>query len=305
MVVDVCTLSKRPDVYAEGRVLPPSASFATLQSRGNGARPSRRGICPDPKTLKLLGQAFDEAWQDIAGNYDAASVEDRRHRLAEVIFTLARDGERDLNGSRAKRWRSCGARSSAVVTEAFSRSPSEMARRRPACACEYLQLARSKPSRPVRSSGAMVPLSRPKHDTFEPGCLACLDDPKLFLPDAIDCRPTVSRETSHMAIGRNPAIAASCAAAPVIDPATLLLRTDTRVSRTKEERVPYHHLPTGCRVSVRWTRPAERTNARRKDAVMTVDLETLSWFPLSALRPSNRYLFKSYRKGVIRCAYEQ
>ena len=59
-------------------------------------------FAPDPKTLKLLGQAFDEAWQDIAGNYDAASVEDRRHRLAEVIFTLARDGERDLYGIKSQ-----------------------------------------------------------------------------------------------------------------------------------------------------------------------------------------------------------
>lgn len=57
---------------------------------------------PDPKTLKLLGQAFDEAWRDIAGNYGAAIVEDRRHRLAEVIFTLARGGERDLNGIKSQ-----------------------------------------------------------------------------------------------------------------------------------------------------------------------------------------------------------
>jgi hypothetical protein len=51
---------------------------------------------PDPKTLKLLGQAFDEVWQDIAGNYDAAIVQDRRHRLSEIILRLARDDERDL-----------------------------------------------------------------------------------------------------------------------------------------------------------------------------------------------------------------
>jgi hypothetical protein len=51
----------------------------------------------DPKTLKLLGQAFDEVWHDIAGNYDAAIVQDRRHRLAEVILRLVRDDERDLN----------------------------------------------------------------------------------------------------------------------------------------------------------------------------------------------------------------
>jgi hypothetical protein len=54
-------------------------------------------FAPDPKTLKLLSQAFDEVWQDIAGNYDAAIVQDRRHRLAEVILRLVRDNERDLN----------------------------------------------------------------------------------------------------------------------------------------------------------------------------------------------------------------
>jgi hypothetical protein len=50
---------------------------------------------------------------------------------------------------------------------------------------------------------------------------------------------------------------------------------------------------------------AERTNAGRKAVGLTVDLETLSWFHLSALRPSNWYVFRSYRKGMIKCAYEQ
>jgi hypothetical protein len=36
----------------------------------------------DPATLKLLGRAFDEVWQDIGGNHGVASAEDRRTRFA-------------------------------------------------------------------------------------------------------------------------------------------------------------------------------------------------------------------------------
>jgi hypothetical protein len=50
----------------------------------------------DPDTLKLLGRAFDEAWDDIGGNYTKALIEDRRTRLARIILELAGNGERDL-----------------------------------------------------------------------------------------------------------------------------------------------------------------------------------------------------------------
>ena len=49
-----------------------------------------------PDTLKLLGQAFDEAWQEIAGNYGDAMVDDRRNRLALAILRIADTGERDV-----------------------------------------------------------------------------------------------------------------------------------------------------------------------------------------------------------------
>jgi hypothetical protein len=51
--------------------------------------------------------------------------------------------------------------------------------------------------------------------------------------------------------------------------------------------------------------PRSEPTLAAKTVVLTVDLETLSGFPPSALRPSNRYLYKSYRKGVIRCVCEQ
>ena len=49
-----------------------------------------------PDTIKLLGQAFDEAWQEIAGNYGDAMVVDRRIRLALAILRIADTGERDV-----------------------------------------------------------------------------------------------------------------------------------------------------------------------------------------------------------------
>jgi hypothetical protein len=52
----------------------------------------------DPGTLQLLGQAFDEVWKDIAGNYGAVeTIEDRRRRLALIILEIANIGERDLD----------------------------------------------------------------------------------------------------------------------------------------------------------------------------------------------------------------
>ena len=50
----------------------------------------------DPNTMKLLSQAFDEVWKEIAGNYVAAPVvADRRNRLSLIILGLAEGGERD------------------------------------------------------------------------------------------------------------------------------------------------------------------------------------------------------------------
>jgi hypothetical protein len=47
-----------------------------------------------PDTLKLLGQAFDETWQEISGKY-GLKAEDGRTRLAQIMLKLAGDGERD------------------------------------------------------------------------------------------------------------------------------------------------------------------------------------------------------------------
>ena len=48
----------------------------------------------DADTLKLLGRAFDAAWQDLAGNFDAATAENRRTRLALIILELVKGAMR-------------------------------------------------------------------------------------------------------------------------------------------------------------------------------------------------------------------
>ena len=50
-----------------------------------------------PEALKVIVQAFDEAWREIAGNFgnDPSSVEPARTKLANVILGLASDGASD------------------------------------------------------------------------------------------------------------------------------------------------------------------------------------------------------------------
>ncbi len=56
---------------------------------------SEFGISYDPATLKVMTEAFDAAWQDIAGNYSGRFSDDRRTSLAKIIFGLADQGLTD------------------------------------------------------------------------------------------------------------------------------------------------------------------------------------------------------------------
>ena len=51
-----------------------------------------------PETLRAVGEAFDKAWEQIAGNFggDAQSVEAARLKLAEAILSIADDNSRDV-----------------------------------------------------------------------------------------------------------------------------------------------------------------------------------------------------------------
>jgi len=51
-----------------------------------------------PDALKAIGQAFDAAWADIAGNFgdDPADMEKARLRLAEALLSIAHEDSRDV-----------------------------------------------------------------------------------------------------------------------------------------------------------------------------------------------------------------
>jgi hypothetical protein len=61
------------------------------------------GSAFEPDALKMLGEAFDEAWASIASSYgeDASAIEAARLRLAGIMIELARD--RQLGPDQLKR----------------------------------------------------------------------------------------------------------------------------------------------------------------------------------------------------------
>ena len=52
----------------------------------------------EPATLKAIGQAFDEAWASIAGNFgeDPADIERARSKLATALLSVASEDSRDV-----------------------------------------------------------------------------------------------------------------------------------------------------------------------------------------------------------------
>ena len=51
-----------------------------------------------PDALKAIGEAFEAAWSDIAGNFrdDPVDSEKARQRLAEALLSIANDDSRDV-----------------------------------------------------------------------------------------------------------------------------------------------------------------------------------------------------------------
>ena len=70
-------------------------SVAPVSKEGEHIVRSEFGISYDPATLKVMTEAFDAAWQDIAGNYSGRFSDDRRTSLAKIIFRLADQGLTD------------------------------------------------------------------------------------------------------------------------------------------------------------------------------------------------------------------
>jgi hypothetical protein len=56
------------------------------------------GASYGPDALKVIGQAFDEAWIQIAGNFgnDAGDIEKARLRLARAVLSIANEDSRDV-----------------------------------------------------------------------------------------------------------------------------------------------------------------------------------------------------------------
>ena len=61
------------------------------------ARQPIDGASYGPDALKAIGQAFDEAWQTVAGNFDADTTEAARLRLANAILSVATEDTRDVD----------------------------------------------------------------------------------------------------------------------------------------------------------------------------------------------------------------
>lgn len=59
---------------------------------------SPEGGCIGPEALKAICQAFDEAWQSIAGNFGSGppSIEADRLQLANALLSVASEGSRDV-----------------------------------------------------------------------------------------------------------------------------------------------------------------------------------------------------------------
>lgn len=49
-----------------------------------------------PEVLKAIGQAFDEAWSVVAGNFSQEATPAARLRLANALLSVASQGSRDV-----------------------------------------------------------------------------------------------------------------------------------------------------------------------------------------------------------------
>jgi len=58
---------------------------------GMKARKLIGGLQLGPEALKVIGQAFDEAWEEIAGNFgsDPQEIEAARLKLADAFLSVA------------------------------------------------------------------------------------------------------------------------------------------------------------------------------------------------------------------------
>ena len=61
------------------------------------ARRLIEGASYHPDTLKVMGEAFEEAWKEIAGTFvGPMDVEAARTKLAEAVLSVAQEGASDV-----------------------------------------------------------------------------------------------------------------------------------------------------------------------------------------------------------------
>jgi hypothetical protein len=51
-----------------------------------------------PETIKAMGEAFDQAWAEVAGNFgnDSSQIEAARLRLADAVISVTTEGCTDV-----------------------------------------------------------------------------------------------------------------------------------------------------------------------------------------------------------------
>jgi len=54
-----------------------------------------------PATVKAMGEAFDQAWAEIAGNFGTTQIENARLRLAEAMLSIATEDSTDVAALKA------------------------------------------------------------------------------------------------------------------------------------------------------------------------------------------------------------
>ena len=56
------------------------------------------GMALGPEALRVVGQAFDQAWLEVAGNFgsDPCEIEAARLKLASAFLSVSREDSRDV-----------------------------------------------------------------------------------------------------------------------------------------------------------------------------------------------------------------
>jgi hypothetical protein len=76
---------------------PESLAIRIVTEGAMRARKLIDGAAFGPDALKVIGQAFDEAWQELAGNFgDPQDIEAARFRLANAVLSIAQEDIRNV-----------------------------------------------------------------------------------------------------------------------------------------------------------------------------------------------------------------